>query len=94
MGYRTVSSGLVSRMVTPVSSQTSRTAVTGSSSPFSTLPFGSVQSSYRLRWMTTTSVPRRGWARVTTAPPARMSLVDVLLNSFPEPIWSGAGSWW
>src|SRR5690242_1182379 len=70
--YRIVSSGTTSRIRTPVSSSTSRTAAAGMLSPAWTFPFGRVQSSYLFRCTMTTSRPRTGCCRVTTAPPARV----------------------
>src|SRR5690606_17892526 len=58
----------------PVSSRTSRRAASSSDSPGSTLPLGSVQSSYRGRWTTSTSMAPRGVTR-QTRPPAALTLV-------------------
>src|SRR6266536_150351 len=56
----------------PVSSATSRTAVSSMCSPGSRLPFGKLHSSQRLRWITATSSPA-GPRRHSTAPAARIS---------------------
>src|ERR1700722_10074834 len=58
----------------PPSSSTSRTAVTGSSSPGSVLPLGSDQSSYRVRCTSRISGSPSGPGRQATPPAALISL--------------------
>src|ERR1700760_1748785 len=66
----------------PVSSATSRTAVSSTCSPESRLPFGKLQSSYLGRWIKATSLARPGDrhrraepdGRHGRAPAARISL--------------------
>src|SRR5690349_10556624 len=57
----------------PVSSCTSRAAVTWITSPCSALPLGSDQSSYRGRWTSATFSPSRRDGRHSTAPAARIT---------------------
>src|SRR5215472_15620379 len=61
----------------PPSSNTSRTAVSGSGSPVSCLPLGSDQSSYFLRWTSSTcGSPPSAAGRQATAPAALISLLS------------------
>src|SRR5699024_12453630 len=69
-----VRSGVPRRLSRPVSSLTSRTAVSGRVSPGSSLRFGQDQSLYFGRWMRTTSRPL-GPCLQHTAPAASTSAV-------------------
>src|SRR5690625_6509211 len=82
--YRTVGSLAPSSTGTPVSSCTSRTAHSGNgSSLLSSLPFGQDQSSYRGRWISSTS-RRRPTTRHTTAPAASTSRRDLPISAVRE----------
>src|SRR5664279_5269614 len=61
----------------PVSSSTSRAAVTTATSPGSALPLGRDQSSYRGRCTSATRIPCRRDGRQSTAPAARITAPEV-----------------
>ena len=74
--YDTVVSDRPMAALNPVSSCTSRAAVTCGTSPTSALPLGSDQSSYRGRCTSATRTPYRRDGRHSTAPAARMTVPD------------------